>query len=185
MRLEDLKYKKIDEKITRDDAVDSINFVINSYPDIFKKISCEPNTYMSIREEEKNMEILKIYRNKYFEKLNNEYGEKIKKIKSEDPIQMVLNDTLNHIKEILEIEEDYSQEKIYFIEDKLKINNYTSDTERLLNEIGKEKNEKIKELNNLLEEITAMLSMTNDYQEQIKILKNYGIIDKKTNKLNV
>lgn len=47
-----------------------------------------------------------------------------------------------------------------------------------INAIRKDHKEKIKELTTLVEEADAMFDMADDYAEQVKVLKSYGILKK-------
>lgn len=122
-----------------------------------------------------NMKILDIYKNRMTQKINEEYDKKIEEINEKDEIQQIVKEMEEQINIILENEGRTSVDICC-----TKRTTKTLDAEENLFE---EKTNQLRKLNNDIDEIKAMLELTNDYEEQIKILKNYGIIDKKTNKL--
>ena len=58
---------------------------------------------------------------------------------------------------------------------------YSDETDKLLEDLEKEKDKKLDELYQKIEEIKALLQLSPDYQESLKILRDYEIIDKKKN----
>ena len=134
------------------------------------------------KKEENNMEILDLYKERKVSKIENDALIGKDKILEEDEIQKIFKEMINQVNVILEnegskpIDMDLPVQYKEFRTAKTneKLGKLVADTDRLKHKLYSD-----------YEEIKAMLSMTNDYQEQIKILKNYGIIDKKTNKLSI
>lgn len=58
---------------------------------------------------------------------------------------------------------------------------YSNETDKLLEELEKEKDKKLDELHQKIQDIRALLELAPDYQESLKILRDYEIIDKKKN----
>ena len=154
------------------------NFVISpDYPKGIKRVSLEIDKINNIMEEN-NMELLDLWRERQFFKIENDYQLEKQKIIKEDEAQKIMQEMLNQINVVL----DRNEENKFKLEcDDL----LTKTTKQKINELEVNKDFSKDKIFDTYQEVKAMLSMTNDYQEQIKILKNYGIIDKKTNKLNV
>lgn len=130
------------------------------------------------KKEKNNMEILELFLSRKSFKINNEFNINKREILEKDEIQKIFQDTENQVNVLLDKNECNAF--------KIGYNNIVSkETEKKLLKLEAERDKKTDQLHSDYEEVKALLSMTNDYQEQIKILKNYNIIDKKTNKLNV
>ena len=119
--------------------------------------------------------------------MNNKRRAEIKNIKerfaiARDMLESVLNDEQDYYDNIPEnllgsMRAEESEEAI----GRLKVYEpsiFTKDTEKKLKEIGLELDNKREKLRSTLEEIRALFEMTEDYQERMKILKRYDIIDK-------
>ena len=128
------------------------------------------------------MEILDLYKERKDFKIKNDFLINKDKILEEDEIQKIFKEMIEQVNVILEnegskpvdMELPIQYKEFRTAKTNEKLNKLEADRDRLLDKVYSD-----------YEEVKALLSMTNDYQEQIKILKNYGIIDKKTNKLNV
>lgn len=128
--------------------------------------------------EENNMELLDLWKERKFFKIENNYQLEKQKIIKEDEAQKIMQEMLNQINVVLDRNEEN--------EFKLKCDDLlTKTTKQKINELEVNKDFSKDKIFDTYQEVKAMLSMTNDYSEQVKILKNYGIIDKKNNKLNV
>lgn len=148
----------------------------------FGEISCGPTIKSKTKKEENNMEILDLYKERKMFKIKNDALIGKDKILEEDEIQKIFKEMINQVNVILENEGSKPIDMDLPVQYK---EFRTAKTNEKLNELDADTDKLKDKLHSDYEEVKAMLSMTNDYQEQIKILKNYGIIDKKTNKLNV
>lgn len=155
------------------------NFVISpDYPKGIKRISLEIDKINNIKEKNK-MELLDLWKERNFFKIENDFLIEKNKIIEEDEAQKIIEEMLNQINVILDKNE---KNKIEVPFSNLLI---TKTTEDKISELEKNKDFSKDKIFDTYQEVKAMLSMTDNYDEQIKILKNYEIIDKKTNKLNV
>lgn len=127
--------------------------------------------------EEKEMNILEIYKERKIKTLEKEFSEAKKVAIEEDEIQKIIIEMTNQVNTILENEDSDTRYESH-------PNLYTSKTEAKLNKLNDKYHEQIEELRSTLDEIRALFELTDDYNERIKILKNYDILDKK-GKLNV
>ena len=131
------------------------------------------NYYKNIKED-KTMKILDIYRERKEFEINQNYIKNRNEIIKEDEIQKIIRETELQINTILDIEE------------RLDRVDFSSRNEELLTNVSKEKLEKLEaetdkerdKLHDNIEEIKALFELTEDYEERMKILKKYGIIDK-------
>lgn len=121
---------------------------------------------------EDNMKILDIYKERKEKEFNQEYNKKREELIAKDTIQNIINEMQDQVNAILESEEAIGRLKVY------EPSIFTKDTEKNLEKIGNELDNKREELRSTLEEIRALFEMTEDYQERMKILKRYDIIDK-------
>ena len=135
-----------------------------------------------IENKEKNMKILDIYEERKEKILHKNYNEKIKEFESFDSIQSLIEETEYQLNALLCRKDD---DKVT-----ISVNNLHGDklhdeiTQVKIEEAGLEYDKQNFELKSLIEEVEAILEMTSDYEEQIKILKKYKILDKE-GKLNV
>lgn len=132
-----------------------------------------------IRKEKENKkmnckDLINIYFNRMEKRILEEKRNKDKKIKENDEIQKLLEDTENQINVMLDRDEEqrYCLPTIYI---------YTDETDKALIENDKETDRKIEELYQLKSEIEAQLSIIPEekYEVAIEVLKNYEILDKK------
>lgn len=127
--------------------------------------------------EEKEMNILEIYKERKIKTLEKEFSEAKKVAIEEDEIQKIIIEMTNQVNTILENEDSDTRYESH-------PNLYTSKTEAKLNKLNDKYHEQIEELRSTLEEIRALFELTDDYNERIKILKRYDIINK-NGKLNI
>lgn len=127
--------------------------------------------------EEKEMNILEIYKERKIKTLEKEFSESKKVAIEEDEIQKIIIEMTNQVNTILENEDSDTRYESH-------PNLYTSKTEAKLNELNDKYHKQIEELRSTLEEIRALFELTDDYNERIKILKRYDIINK-NGKLNI
>lgn len=138
----------------------------------------EPYPYVELKyEEEKKMgKILNIYYERMEEKIDKEYDEKIIELRNNDEIQQVIKEMNEQINTILE--NDNKIAEIHPKEINIEYDIYTTKTLDKEKELLEEKQKALKELNNTIEEIDALFNLTDDYNERMKILKNYNIVNK-------
>lgn len=127
--------------------------------------------------EEKEMQILDLYEERKVKALEKEILEAKSKVKEQDEIQRIILEMTNQVNTILE---NQGRKTIYEFEPNL----ITLETEAKLDELEKEHHKQIEELRSTLEEIRALFELTADYNERMKILKRYDIINK-SGKLNI
>lgn len=142
-----------------------------------------PLQCISINEKEKKyMRILDLYKFRKLEEINIAKENKLKEIKSFDSIHSLLDDTEEQLNALLGREENNK----VTIEVK-NLNGqplYDDIAENKIKQVFDEYNKKLHDLDKVTEEASALLELTSDYEEQIKILKKYNILDK-GGKLNV
>lgn len=154
------------------------NIKMSDYKDIvLEKMEKEILKLNDKVKEEKEMNILEIYKERKIKTLEKEFSEAKKAAIEEDEIQKIIIEMTNQVNTILENEDSDTRYESH-------PNLYTSKTEARLNELNDKYHEQIEELRSTLDEIRALFELTDDYNERIKILKNYDILDKK-GKLNV
>ena len=127
--------------------------------------------------EENKMDILDLYEKRKVKALEKEILEAKSKVKEQDEIQKIIIEMTNQVNTILE---NQGSTAIYEFKPSL----VTAKTQEKLDMLEKGKDKEIEELRSTLDEIRALFELTDDYEERIKILKNYDILDKK-GKLNV
>lgn len=127
--------------------------------------------------EEKEMQILDLYEERKRKAIEKEYAEAKEIARKDDEIQKIIIEMTNQVNTILE---NQGSTAIYEFKPSL----VTAKTQERLDMLGKGKDKEIEELRSTLDEIRALFELTDDYNERIKILKNYDILDKK-GKLNV
>ena len=130
-----------------------------------------------INEEEEEMKILDLYEERKRKAIEKEYLEAKEMTRKDDEIQKIIIEMTNQVNTILE---NQGSNKIYEFQPSL----VTLETEIKIDELRDKQHEEIEELRSTLEEIRALFELTDDYNERIKILKNYDILDKK-GKLNI
>ena len=121
--------------------------------------------------ENKNMKILNLYEDRAFEKINKKYKEIIAKLKEQDPIQKMIQETENHINVMLDRTEQNAIE--------LKLDGFLMP--RTIEEIEKFKKEELEEkdkLDALLIEVRARLEICDDDEfSKVSVLQSYKILD--------
>lgn len=130
-----------------------------------------------INKEEKEMKILDLYEERKRKAIEKEYAEAKEIARKDDEIQKIIIEMTNQVNTILE---NQGSTAIYEFKPSL----VTAKTQERFEMLEKGKDKEIEELRSTLEEIRALFELTDDYNERIKILKNYDILDKK-GKLNV
>ena len=155
-----------------DDMIDANRFNLGEFT---KKLisSCETK----INKEENEMQILDLYKERKSKVLEKELLEAKEAVRKEDEIQSIIIEMTNQINTILENQDSDTRYESH-------PNLYTSETEKKLDELNQKYYEEIETLRSTLEEIRALFELTDDYNERMKILKKYGILNK-DGKLNV
>lgn len=171
-------YGKIEEQLNTIYNVESVRWSNEElrycYSTKLKKVKIKID---KINKEEEEMDILEIYKERKIKTLEKEFSEAKKAAIEEDEIQKIIIEMTNQVNTILENEDSDTRYESH-------PNLYTSKTEAKLNELNDKYHEQIEELRSTLDEIRALFELTDDYNERIKILKNYDILDKK-GKLNI
>lgn len=121
--------------------------------------------------EENEMQILEVYKERKSKALAKELLEAKENVKKEDEIQSIILEMTNQVNTILENQGSDARYESH-------PNLYTSKTEKELEELDNKYYEEFEILNSTVKEVEAMFEMAEDYQEKMKILKRYGIINK-------
>lgn len=127
--------------------------------------------------EENEMQILDLYEKRKTKLIIDEYSKAEKEVKKEDEIQSIILEMTDQVNTILK---NQNKKITYEFEPNL----ITLETEIKIDKLKDKRHEELEELRSTLDEIRALFELTDDYNERIKILKNYDILDKK-GKLNV
>lgn len=173
-------YGKIEEQLNTIYTVESVRWSNEElrypfcYSTEFKKTKIKID---KINKEEKEMKILDLYEERKRKAIEEEYKENVANIKKEDEIQKIIIEMTNQVNTILE---NQGQKLEYEFQPNL----ITLETELKIDELNDKKYQATKELRSTLDEIRALFELTDDYNERIKILKNYKILNK-DGKLNV
>jgi len=131
----------------------------------------ELNFFRTIVKGENKMQILEIYKERKRKVLDRELLEAKEKVKGEDEIQSIILEMTNQVNTILE---NQGKKVKYEFEPNL----ITTETEVKLDELNDNYYKEVESLHSTVEEIKAMFELTDDYNERMKILKRYGIINK-------
>ena len=123
------------------------------------------------------MQILDLYEERKRKAIEKEYLEAKEMTRKDDEIQKIIIEMTNQVNTILE---NQGSTAVYEFNPSL----VTVKTQERFEMLEKGKDKEIEELRSTLDEIRALFELTADYNERIKILKNYDILDKK-GKLNV
>lgn len=154
------------------------NIKMSDYNDIvLEKMEKEILKLNDKVKEENEMQILDLYEERKRKAIEKEYSKAIKEVKKNDEIQKIIIEMTNQVNTILE---NQGSNKIYEFQPSL----VTLETEIKIDELRDKQHEEIEELRSTLEEIRALFELTDDYNERIKILKRYDIINK-NGKLNI
>lgn len=124
------------------------------------------------KEENKMKDILDLYEERKTKLIIDEYSKAEKEVKKEDEIQSIILEMTDQINTILK---NQNKKITYEFEPNL----ITLETEIKIDELKDKRHEELEKLHSTLDEIRALFEMTDDYDERIKILKNYDILDKK------
>ena len=181
-KVEELWWKEEDIELTSNikphyDITGTISSPNGSDSSVLSEMEKKLTKLIKINKEGNKMQILDLYEERKVKALEKEILEAKSKIKEQDEIQSIILEMTNQVNTILE---NQGRKIKYEFEPNL----ITTETEVKLDELDKKYHEEIKNLRSTLDEIRALFELTADYNERIKILKNYDILDKK-GKLNV
>ena len=162
------------------DQLDFIFYVENTYfkeDDLNLIAKIRFDKLLNFKEGDNKMDILDVYKERKRKALDKELLDAKENVKKEDEIQNIILEMTNQVNTILE---NQGRKIKYEFEPNL----ITLETEAKLDELEKEHYKQIEELRSTLEEIRALFELTDDYNERMKILKRYDIINK-NGKLNI
>ena len=127
------------------------------------------------KEKETNMlKLLEMYEGRKTKEIEEKYDKQIHEIESNDAVQIFIEQAEQTLKGILNTE----NLKLNLNSDVLEYTQETIDAKnKIVDMIRKEKHE----LNIIIDEISALLELAPDFEQKMKILRDYGIIDKKKN----
>lgn len=127
------------------------------------------------KEEEENMlKLLEIYKDKKTKEIEEKYDKEIEELIKNDPVQIFIEQAEETVKTML----NSKNVKVYLNSD---VGEITSETIEKQNEIVDIIMEEKAKLNTKIKEISALLELAPNYEEKIKILRDYEIVDKKKN----
>ena len=185
-----------------DDSVDAFTNLVNDFSQSIQSINI-PNfdTYIKgiwktddtdTKGNEDIMEnqILNLYYERTRRRIIKEYDEKILNAYNELPVVKEYNEVVKAFEATLaEMADRYNTEDVKVLRKSGYANEYGYELnvdidETIGKELHKNRDDELKELDLLRQEVEAQLSLSNDKDYQIEVLKTYGILDKKTGKLN-
>lgn len=176
---EAIKKIGIEKIIIKRECKDSSYYQIY-YNFMDRSIYVEPyyEDYKSKKYETENKEgnnmlkILEIYKEKKTKEIEQKYDEQLLELECNDPINAVIEEAEEKLREMLKTDKVI----ISVTSDTVTLTPETIEKRKaIIDIIHKEK----EELNNVIEEITALLEFAPNYEESTKILLAYDIIDKK------
>ena len=148
---------------------DCCNFILTSDSKVCGEnvnICCEaPNSNRSRFDD-----ILDIYKKKKMNEIGEKTNTAIETLVEEDVDVKVLKETVERIKNRNKDKDRYIPDLCY----NLYVDNETNEKIKIINE---ERDTMVKELNEKIQEVKALLELTDTFQEVQGILKEYGIID--------
>lgn len=131
----------------------------------------------NFNKKENTMKILELYKEKQTKLIEHKYDKQIEELENNDKLRVYFEQVKETVKEILELKENEMCEFNLYTP----MVSLTKETIQKKEEIIKLICEEKAELNNKIEEIQALLELAPNYEEKIRILRDYGIIDKKKN----
>lgn len=136
-------------------------------------------------------QVLKLYLDKHAKEITDKYDNLIEKDYNELEIVKEYRELINEFEINLQLLFDREENQINNVFEEITTNNvykYNLDEYRLKNKIVSKyienKEQELKELSDLVKEVEAQLSLSDDLEYQLDVLKRYDIINKKTNKVN-
>ena len=120
------------------------------------------------------LKILEIYKDKKEKEIEQKYDAQLNELEENDPLKVYLKQAEETIKEMLNVEDV----TLCINSPCVELTQETIDAKNKIIEVIRNEKRKI---NNKIKEIEALLQLSPDYQESLKILRDYEIIDKKKN----
>ena len=164
-----------------------INFItvkdLDSYTDFFVEydlqteniyIKPESDLYNNIKEENNMLKILENYQIKKETEIENKYDNQLKDLENSDPVTLLIKETEESIKEML------NSENVRLIINS-DVFEFTKETVDKKNEIINTIREEKQKLRTKISEIKSLLELAPNYEEKLQILRDYDIMDKKKN----
>ena len=149
--------------------------IILNWDEVKKLILNDENFY---KKGEINMlKLLEIYKEKQTIEIESKYDEQLENLRKEDPVTVLKEQFEAAIKELLELKGE-ERVAICVTAPVVELTPETIEKQREITNIIREEKKKI---NRKIEEIEALLELAPNYEEKIKILRDYEIIDKKKN----
>ena len=142
--------------------------VTNAAFDIWNRLNNLGN-----KKEDKNMKILDIYKERQREFIQESFDVTKKDLIIQDPFTKLYEKFQTDMKKLYK-KENNEELKYNFI---LGENFLTKETKDAILKADEEKVFELENLDEMLEEVTALLEMTDDYDKQIEILKKYDILN--------
>ena len=172
------KYEELNKNIQWERTFTEMNLNHEEVQKSFIKIEDSLNKIKdglnNIKEEQKMLKILELYENKQSQLIRKDYYSKMEEIQKNDVVSIIIEEMKKQLEAVI----PEKMEKIEIAQDL-----YSDETDKLLEELEKEKDKKLDELHQKIQDIKALLELAPDYQESLKILRDYEIIDKKKNVL--
>lgn len=140
---------------------------------LIKTSQIQANSLTYKNKEENNMlKILEIYKEKKTREIEQKYDEQLLELECNDPINAVIEEAEEKLREMLKTD----KVMISVNSDTVNLTPETIEKRKVIIDIIHKEKE---ELNNVIEEIEALLEFAPNYEESTKILLAYDIIDKK------
>lgn len=162
------------EKIIVQNNCDDFSHYQMYYDVLSKNIYVTPYYKIENKEENNMLKILEIYKEKKTREIEQKYDAQLEDLEFNDPAQILINETEEKLKEILETDRVI----LSINSDTISVTSETIEKRNAIIDIIKKEKE---ELNNVIKEIEALLELAPNYEEKLQILRDYGIIDKKKN----
>lgn len=134
------------------------------------------------RKEENKMnceKILRLYRDREINKIDESYRHQKIDILKKDELYFIASEMIEQMNVILE--DDGQTDRVEILSDSPRY--LKKETKELLEDLEKNIRKERIQLHETLDEVNAMLEIAPDYNEAMKILERYGIINKKTKKI--
>lgn len=125
------------------------------------------------KKEDKDMKVLDIYEEREREYINDNFKITKEELIKNDPFVKLYDKYVKDIEKLYK-KENNEELNYKFI---LGENFLTKETKEAILKADEEKVFELENLDEMLEEVTAMLDMTNDYDKKIEILKKYQILN--------
>ena len=171
---------------TNDDSVDATQYITSDIPSLKAYI----NEIKDAKERNDNMEILELYERKVKEEITERYARLIKEEYENLDVVKEYNELINTFAiNMKQLAEKYNTNDNIFLIPTCYNDDYSYElSDSLWDDIEekyiKAKETELKQVNDFCEEVKAVLSLSEDKDYQVNVLKNYEILDKK-GKLNI